>query len=78
MCCGWVFKQNAQRFQKMDKLQSTALKNKPLFKDWLVRIEKVNLLKVGQYQICLEHFEKFRALDTNPPKLSYLGPDFCL
>ena len=40
MCCGWVFKQNAQRFQKMDKLSSTALKNKPLFKEWLVRNKK--------------------------------------
>ena len=77
MCCGWVFKQNAQRFQKMDKLSSTALKNKPLFKEWLVRIKKANLLKLGQYQICLEHFEKFRALDINPGKLS-LGPDFSL
>ena len=64
----------------MDKLSSTALKNKPLFKEWLVRIKKANLLKLGQYQICLEHFEvfeKFRALDTNPRKLS-LGPDFSL
>ena len=26
MCCGWVFKQNAQRFQKMDNFSSTALK----------------------------------------------------
>ena len=41
----------------MDKLSSTALKNKPLFKEWLVRIKKANLLKLGQYQICLEHFE---------------------
>ena len=56
---------------------STALKNKPLFKEWLVRIKKANLLKLGQYQICLEHFEKFGALDTNPQKLS-LGPDFSL
>ena len=24
----------------------------------------------GQYQICSEHFEKFRVLDTNPRKLS--------
>ena len=78
MCCGWVFKQNAQRFQKMDKLSSTALKNKPLFKEWLGRIKKANLLRLGQYQIiCLEHFEKFRAHDTNPRKLS-LGPDFSL
>ena len=61
----------------MDKLSSTALKNKPLFKEWLVRIEKANLLKLGQYQICLENFEKFQALDTNPPKLS-LGPGFSL
>ena len=61
----------------MDKLSSTALKNKPLFKEWLVRIKKANLLKLGQYQICSEHFEKFRALDTNPRKL-YLGPDFSL
>ena len=42
----------------MDKLSSNALKNKPLFKEWLVRIKKANLLKLGQYQICLEHFEK--------------------
>ena len=77
MCCGWVFKQNAQRFQKMDKLSLTDPKNKPLFKVWLVRIKKTNLLKLGQYQICLKHFEKFRALDTNPQKLS-LGPDFPL
>ena len=61
----------------MDKLSSTALKNMPLVKEWLVRIIKANLLKLGQYQICLEHFEKFRALDTNPRKLS-LGPDFSL
>ena len=40
MCCGWVFNQNAQRFQKKVKLSSTALKNKPLFKGWLVRIKK--------------------------------------
>ena len=31
-----------------------------------MRIKKANLLKLGQYQICLEHFEKFRALDSNP------------
>ena len=49
----------------MDKLSSTALKNKPLFKEWLVRIKKANLLKLGQYQTCWEHFEKFRALDIN-------------
>ena len=61
----------------MDKLSSTALKNKPFFKKWLVRMKEANLLKLGQYQICLEHFEKFRALDTNPGKLS-LGPDFSL
>ena len=61
----------------MDKLSSTALKNKPLFKEWLVRIKKANLLKLGQCQICLEHFEMFRALDINPRKLS-LGPDFSL
>ena len=54
----------------MDKLSSTALKNKPLFKEWLVRIKKANLLELGQYQICSEHFEKFRVLDTNPRKLS--------
>ena len=60
----------SQRFQKIDKLSSTALKNKPLFNEWLVCIEKVNLLKLDQYQICLEHFEKFRALDTKPRKLS--------
>ena len=54
----------------MDKLSLTALKNKPLFKEWLVRINKANLLKLGQYRICSEHFEKFRALDTNPRKLS--------
>ena len=77
MCCGWVFKQNAQGFQKMDKLSSNALKNKPLFKEWLVRIKKANLLKLGQYQICLEHFEKLRALDINPRK-PFLGPDFSL
>ena len=59
----------------MDKLSSTALKNKPPFKEWLVRIDKANFLKLGQYQICLEQFEKFRALDTNPRKLS-LGLDF--
>ena len=48
-------------------------------KEWLVRIKKANLLKLGQYQICLEHFEseKLRALDINPRKLS-LGPDFSL
>ena len=34
----------------MDKLSSTALKNKPLFKEWLVRIKKANLLKLGQYK----------------------------
>ena len=61
----------------MDKLSSTALKNKPLFKEWLVRIKKANLLKLGQYQICLEHFGKLRALDINPRMLS-LGPDFSL
>ena len=63
----------------MDKLSSTALKNKPLFKEWLVRIKKANLLKLGQYQICLEHFEfeKLRALDIKSRKLS-LGPDFSL
>ena len=44
---GVVFKQNAQRFQKMDKLSSTALKNKPLFKEWLVRIKRENLLKLA-------------------------------
>ena len=54
----------------MDKLSSTALKNKLLFKEWLVRMKKANLLKLGQYQICSEHFEKFQALDTNPRKLS--------
>ena len=77
MCCGWVFNQNAQRFQKKVKLSSTALKNKPLFKEWLLCIKKANLLKLGQYQTWLEHFEKFRALDINPRKLS-LGPDFSL
>ena len=46
------------------------LKNKPLFKEWLVRIKKANLLKLSQYQIWAEHFEKFRALDTNPRKRS--------
>ena len=62
----------------MDKLSLTALQNKPLFKEWLMRIKKANLLKLGHYQIiCLEQFEKFRALDTNPRKLS-LGPDFSL
>ena len=61
----------------MDKLLSTALKNKPLFKEWLVRIKKANLLKLGQYQICSEHFEKLGALDINPRKLS-LGLDFSL
>ena len=61
----------------MDKLSLTTLKNKPLFKKWLVRIKKANLLKLGQYQICLEHFEEFRALDINPRKLS-LGADFSL
>ena len=60
----------------MDKLSSTALKNKPLFKEWLVRIKKANLLKLGQYQICLEHFE-LRVLDINPRKPS-LEPDFSL
>ena len=54
----------------MDKLSSTALKNKPLFKEWLVRIKKANLLKLGQCQICSEHFEKFHAFDTNPRKWS--------
>ena len=77
MCCGWVLKQNAQGFRKIDKLSSTALENKPLFKKWLVGIKKANLLKLGQFQICLEHFEKFRALDINPRKLS-LGPEFSL
>ena len=77
MCCGWVLKQNAQRFQKIDKLSSTALENKPLFKERLVRIKKANLFYLGQYQICLEQFEKFQALDTNPRKLS-LRPDFSL
>ena len=66
MCCGGVFKQNAQRLQKRDTFSSTALK----FKEWLVRINKANLLKLSQYQISLEQFEKFRALDTNPLKLS--------
>ena len=61
----------------MDKLSSTALKNKPLFKEWLVSIKKANLLKLGQYQICLVLFEKLRAFDINPQKLS-LGPDFSL
>ena len=61
----------------MDKLLSTALKNKLLFKAWLVCIKKANLLELGQYQICLEHFEMFGALDINPRKLS-LGPDFSL
>ena len=61
----------------MDKFSSTARKNKPLFKEWLVRIKKANLLKLGQYQICLEHFEKLRVFDINPRKLS-LGTDFSL
>ena len=61
----------------MDKLSSTALKYKPLFKEWLGRIKKANLLKLGQYQICLEHLEKLRAFDINPRKLS-LGQDFSL
>ena len=61
----------------MDKLSSTALENKPLFKKWLVRIKKANLLKLGKYQICLKQFEKFRALETNPQKLS-LGQHFSL
>ena len=52
----------------MDKLSSTALKNKPFFKEWLVRIKKANLLKLGQYQICLEHFEKLGALEYKPTK----------
>ena len=43
-------------------------KYKPLFKEWLV-------LKLSQCQICSEHFEKFRALDTNPRKWS-LGLPF--
>ena len=77
MYCGWVFKQNAQKFQKMDKLSSTALKDKRLFKEWLVRMKKANLLKRGQFQICLEHFEKFRALDTNPRKLSLARISLC-
>ena len=38
--------------------------------EWVLRIKKATLLKLGQYQICSEHFEKFRALDTNPQKLS--------
>ena len=46
------------------------LKNKSLFKEWLVHTKKANLLKLGQCQICSEHFEKFRALDTNPWKRS--------
>ena len=46
------------------------LKNKPLFKEWLVHIKKANLLKLGQCQVCLKHFEKFHALDTNPWKRS--------
>ena len=33
-------------------------------------IKKANLLKLGQCQICSEHFEKFHALDTNPQKQS--------
>ena len=61
----------------MNKLSSTALKHKSLFKEWLMSIKKANLLKLGQYQICLEHFEKLRALDINPQKLS-LGPDVSL
>ena len=35
-----------------------------------MRFKKANFLTLGQYQICSEHFEKFRALDTNPRKLS--------
>ena len=62
--------QNAQSFQKMDKHSSTALKNKPVFKEWLVHIKMANLLKLGQCQICSEHFEKFPALDTNSRKWS--------
>ena len=31
----------------MDKLSSTVLKNKPLFKEWLVRIKKAHLLKLA-------------------------------
>ena len=55
----------------MDKRLSTALKNKPLFKEWLVHIKKANLLKLSQCQICLEHFEtEFCALDTNPRRRS--------
>ena len=54
----------------MDKHSSTALKNKPVFKEWLVHIKMANLLKLGQCQICSEHFEKFRALHTNPRKRS--------
>ena len=54
----------------MDKFSSSALKNEPLFKEWLVRIKKANFLKLSQCQICSEHFEKFRGLDTNPRKRS--------
>ena len=43
-----------------------SVKNKPLFKEWLVHIKKANLLKLSQCQICSEHFEKYCALDTNP------------
>ena len=34
------------------------LKNKPLLKEWLVRIKRANLPKLSQCHICSEHFEK--------------------
>lgn len=34
------------------------LKNKPLLKEWLVRIKRSNLPKLSQCHICSEHFEK--------------------
>ena len=60
MCCGWVFKQNAQRFQKMDKLSSTALKNKLLFKEWLGAYLK------GKFTQTWPVSNLFGALDTKP------------
>ena len=34
------------------------LKNKPLLKEWLVRIKRANLPKLGQCHVCSEHFER--------------------
>ena len=34
------------------------LMNKPILKEWLVRIKRANLSKLSQCHICSEHFEK--------------------